>query len=123
MILITGNLGYIGQRMTRFFQKQGYEVAGIDSQLYRGCDFTNGAPPLTKQLIKDVRDVTAADLKGARTVIHLAALSTDFLGEMNPALTYDINETASVKLAELSREAGVERYIFSSSCSSLRSGG
>jgi len=117
MILISGNMGYIGQVMTRFLTERSLEVVGLDSRFYRGCEFQNGTRPRFRQIVKDVRDVTEADLEGVTAVIHLAALSTDFLGEMDPQLTYDINGAASARLAEMAKKAGVERFLFSSSCS------
>ena len=65
----------------------------------------------------DVRDVSAAELVGFDAVVHLAAVSNDPVGDLNPETTYEINYRASVRLAELAREAGVERFLFSSSCS------
>ncbi len=68
-------------------------------------------------LRKDVREVTAADLKGIDAIIHLAALSNDPLGNLNEDLTYDINHRASVRLAQLAKKAGVKRFLLASSCS------
>jgi nucleoside-diphosphate-sugar epimerase len=69
-----------------------------------------------------VRDVTSADLEGFDAVMHLAGLSNDPLGDLNPDLTYQINHKASLRLAELSKKAGVERFLFSSSCSNYGAG-
>jgi nucleoside-diphosphate-sugar epimerase len=65
----------------------------------------------------DVRDVAASDLRGFDAVVHLAAISNDPLGNLNPGCTYDINHQASVHLARAARQAGVPRFLFSSSCS------
>ena len=100
----------------------GHEVVGLDSDLYRGSTFGEGIPSIP-EIAKDVRDVTTADLDGFDAVLHLAALSNDPLGDLNPELTYEINHLASVKLAKLAKEAGVRRYIFSSSCSNYGAGG
>src|SRR5437773_8708923 len=62
-------------------------------------------------------DVTADDLRGFDAVVHLAALANDPLGDLNPDWTYDINHRASVRLARAAKAAGVERFVFSSSCS------
>ena len=117
MILVTGNTGYIGMVMTEFLQAYGYEVIGLDTNYYEGCDFYSAARKPRRQITQDVRDVTKADLAGVKTIIHLAALSNDPLGELRPTLTQEINYLASVRLARLAVEAGVERFIFSSSCS------
>jgi nucleoside-diphosphate-sugar epimerase len=101
---------------------EGHEVVGLDSDLFRGSTFGEGIQEIP-ELIKDVRDVEVADLEGFDAVMHLAGLSNDPLGNLNPDLTYDINHLASVKLAKVAKEAGVPRYIFSSSCSNYGAGG
>jgi len=101
---------------------EGHDVVGLDSDLFRGSTFGEGIQEIP-ELIKDVRDVEKADLEGFDAVLHLAGLSNDPLGNLNPDLTYDINHLASVKLAKLAKEAGVPRYIFSSSCSNYGAGG
>jgi len=68
-----------------------------------------------QQINKDIRDVTKEDLKGVDTVIHLAALSNDPVGELNPELTYDINYRATIRLATLAKELGSKRFVYSSS--------
>lgn len=123
-VLVTGHLGYIGTVLTPLLVDAGYDVVGLDSDLFRGCTF--GPPsglPEVPGLIKDVRDVTAEDLDGFDAVLHLAALSNDPLSDLDPELTYDINHHASVRLARLAREAGVARFVFSSSCSNYGAGG
>jgi nucleoside-diphosphate-sugar epimerase len=97
-------------------QARGHDVVGLDSYLYEDCTF--GTPPEElPALRKDVRDVTVADLRGFDAVIHLAGLCNDPLGDLNPDCTFDINHVASVGLAERAKDAGVERFLFSSSCS------
>jgi len=97
-------------------QQRGHEVLGLDSDLYRRCTFGDGLPECPS-LAKDVRDVTLEDVRGVDAVIHLAALSNDPLGNLDPELTYEINHRASVRLAKLGKRAGVPRFLFSSSCS------
>ena len=115
-ILVTGDKGYIGTVLVPMLTSLGHEVVGLDLDLYQRCTFGDELPK-TKSIRKDLRDVDARDLHGFDAVMHLAALSNDPLGNINPDLTYDINYHASVKLAKLAKEAGVPRYIFSSSCS------
>jgi nucleoside-diphosphate-sugar epimerase len=115
-ILLTGHLGYIGTVMAPMLQSAGHEVIGLDSDLFERCTFGNTVPPVPA-LGKDIRDVQLADLEGFDAVIHLAGLSNDPLGDLNPALTFEINHLASVRLAGLARTAGVARFLFSSSCS------
>lgn len=119
-VLVTGNLGYIGSVLTPLLNSSGYEVWGLDTGYYQECTFsaTNGSyDTVHKQIYKDIRDTSADDLEGVDAVIHLAALSNDPIGELNPILTEDINYRASVRLAQLSRTAHVSRFLFSSSCS------
>lgn len=121
-VLVTGHDGYIGHVLVPMLQARGHEVTGLDSFLFEDCGF--GPSPLTvPALRKDVREVTAADLEGFDAVLHLAGISNDPLGDLNPEITYDINWRASVRLAELAKKAGVERFVFSSSCSNYGAAG
>ena len=102
--------------------RRGHEVRGLDSDLYRRCTFGR-APMPVPTTIKDVRDAELADVEGFDAVAHLAALSNDPLGYLDPDLTHEINCKASVRLAELCKAAGVRRFVFSSSCSNYGAGG
>lgn len=115
-VLVTGHNGYIGSVLAPMVQAAGHDVVGLDTYLFEGCTFGAEGPALPS-LRLDLRDVTVDDLKGFDAVIHLAALSNDPLGNVNPQCTYDINHLASVRLARLAKQAGVERFLFASSCS------
>ena len=115
-ILVTGHDGYIGRVMVPILQGAGHVVVGLDNGLYTGCTLGE-EPPNVPTLWMDVRDVECAHLKGFDAVIHLAAISNDPVGDLDPLCTYAINHEASVRLAGLAREAGVGRFLFSSSCS------
>lgn len=118
-VLITGNTGYIGMVMVRCFKKASYGTVGLDSDLYRKSFFFfpgDDAKP-EKQIIKDIRHVSGEDLEGVDAVIHLAGLSNDPLGELNPGLTDEINRASTVRLARLAKSRGVKAFIFASSCS------
>lgn len=121
-VLVTGHEGYIGAVMTGVLADAGHEVVGLDSGLYAGCDL-GPAPAPVPVIGRDVRDVTAEDLRGIDAVIHLAAISNDPIGQLNPDVTYAINHRASVRLAELARDAGASRFVFASSCSLYGAGG
>lgn len=115
-VLVTGHRGYIGAVIAPMIEAAGYSVTGLDSALYEGCDlgrFESARP----EIRKDIRDLERSDLEGFDAVVHLAGLCNDPLGALNPDLTYDINHRATVGLARLAREAGVGRFVFSSSCS------
>lgn len=121
-VLVTGCNGYIGSILAPRLLNAGHEVVGFDSNLFSECLF--GEPPVHyEQQIVDMRDVKAADLAGFEAVCHLAALSNDPLGSLDPRLTYEINHRASVQLARLAKQAGVKRFIVSSSCSSYGTAG
>jgi nucleoside-diphosphate-sugar epimerase len=120
-VLLTGHKGYIGAVAGPLLRAAGHDVVGIDSDLYGGCDF--GELETIPEVRKDLRDLTLADLEGFDAVVHLAALSNDPLGNLDSQLTFDINHLASVKLAKLAKEAGVKRFVFSSSCSTYGAAG
>lgn len=121
-VLVTGHKGYIGTVLTPMLLERGYEVIGLDSDLFEDCTF--GEPPVeVPEIRKDIRDVEASDLHGVDAVMHLAGLSNDPLGDLDPQLTYEINYLASVRLAMLAKQAGIKRFIFSSSCSTYGAAG
>lgn len=116
-ILVTGHNGYIGSIMVPMLQAAGHEVVGQDSYLYGDdCTFGEGVPDIPA-LAKDVRDLQTADLEGFDAIIHLAGLSNDPLGDLNPEWTYDINHVATVNLAKMAKDVGVQLFLQSSSCS------
>ncbi|PYX37135.1 MAG: NAD-dependent dehydratase [Acidobacteria bacterium] len=121
-VLLTGHKGYIGAVAVPLLRSAGHAVVGLDTDLFAGCDFGTALDEV-KDLRKDIRDLTKQDLEGFDAVVHLAALSNDPLGNLNPGLTFDINHKASVCLAELAKAAGVKRFVFSSSCSTYGAGG
>ena len=121
-ILVTGNKGYIGSVLVPMLIKEGFEVTGLDSDIYRACTYGDELHDV-KTIIKDVRDVEVSDIKGFDAILHLAGLSNDPLGDLNPDITYEINYKATVSLAEKAKKAGVKRFVFSSSCSTYGASG
>lgn len=113
-VLVTGNRGYIGSVLTELLSARGYEVAGFDTEYYKGCELRLYAYP-ARQIVKDMRDIALNDLRGIDTVIHLAALSNDPLGELAPRLTEEINFAATLRLAKYAKDAGVSRFVYVSS--------
>jgi nucleoside-diphosphate-sugar epimerase len=121
-VLLTGHKGYIGAVAGPVLRSAGHDVVGLDSDLYANCDFGDASSDIP-EIRKDLREITKADLKGFDAVVHLAALSNDPVGNLNPHLTYDINHLASVTLARLAKAAGVKRFVFASSCSTYGAAG
>jgi nucleoside-diphosphate-sugar epimerase len=93
-----------------------HEVVGLDSGLFRECTL-KAIRPVEKTMRKDIRDIEERDLDGIDAVIHLAGLSNDPLGNLNPDLTYAINHQATVRLAELAKRVGIRRFLYGSTCS------
>src|SRR5919109_574085 len=114
-VLVTGHNGYIGSVMVPYLLQAGYKVVGLDAGYFRPCTFVRDSTDIS-EVNKDIRDLTLRDLEGFDAVIHLAALSNDPIGNLNQRWTREINFKASLRLAELARQAGVRRFLFSSSC-------
>jgi nucleoside-diphosphate-sugar epimerase len=115
-VLVTGHDGYIGRVMTPVLRDGGHEVVGLDAGLFAGCALGPDADSVPG-LRLDLRDIRPDDLAGFEAVVHLAAISNDPLGDLNSDCTLAVNHRASVRLAQLARAAGVERFLFASSCS------
>jgi nucleoside-diphosphate-sugar epimerase len=116
-VFVTGTEGYLGSLLVPQLLRRGDEVIGLDTGYYseRTLYPERGITPLT--LVKDLREIDAADLKGVDGVVHMAELSNDPAGQLAPHITYEINHKGSVRLAELARKAGVRRFVYMSSCS------
>ncbi|HSA79945.1 MAG TPA: SDR family oxidoreductase [Geminicoccaceae bacterium] len=115
-VLLTGNEGYIGTILIPWLWARNHDVIGLDSGLFRECTLRSAMRPVPT-IRRDVRDVELGDLDGIDAVIHLAGLSNDPLGNLNPRLTFEINHEAAVRLAEVAKRAGVRRFLYASSCS------
>lgn len=116
-VLVTGSNGFIGPLLVNQLLSEGYDVIGLDTNYFsKDCEFY---PNETQFDIinRDVRDITEKDLRGVYGVCHLAGISNDPMGELNPDLTHEINYKSSIRLAKIAKEVGVERFVFSSSCS------
>jgi len=115
-VLVTGHQGYLGVIVTRALRHAGHEITGLDSGYYDGCSLGPEPEPVPNYRM-DLRDAQPAHLEGVDAVVHLAALSNDPVGDLAPEITYDINHHASTRLARLARDAGVRRFLYSSTCS------
>lgn len=114
-ILLTGHKGYIGSVMAPYLVKAGYDVVGLDTGYFNDCTLVSDEIEIP-EIRKDIRDVAADDIRGFYGIIHLAALSNDPIGNLDEGWTEDINHDATLRLAEIARDAGVRRFLFSSSC-------
>jgi len=114
-VLVTGNLGYIGSVLTPMLIKMGYDVTGYDAGFFDDECLLYKEEVSLRQINKDIRDVDVKDVNGYDAIIHLAALSNDPLGQLEPLLTEDINFRGTLRLAECAKKVGVKRFIYSSS--------
>lgn len=121
-VLVTGHNGYIGSALVPILVRAGHDVVGLDNCLFEHCTLGADVDPVPT-IRKDVREVELEDVQGFDSIIHLAGISNDPLGDLNPECTFDINHRASVRLAKLAKQARVERFLFSSSCSNYGAGG
>lgn len=115
-VLVTGDRGYIGSTLVPLLVQKKYKVIGLDTAFFTKLLDAHVFKNYTC-ITKDIRDISEKDLEGIDAVIHLAALSNDPMGSIDPRLTEEINFQGSVKLAKLAKKAGVQRFLFSSSCS------
>jgi nucleoside-diphosphate-sugar epimerase len=116
-VLVTGSAGYIGIMLAPVLLNRGYDVVGLDTGFYQNGWLYNGVAQSPRSINKDIRHITAEDLAGFDGVVHMAELSNDPLGQLNPAITYQINHQGSVDLARKCKQAGVARFVYTSSCS------
>ena len=116
-VLVAGDRGYIGAVLVPFLHGAGHQVDGLDVGLYEGCDFGAGPEGIGARPARDIRDADVSQLAGYDAVICLAALSNDPVGHLNPAATFSINHEGTLSLARAAKKAGVERFLFASSCS------
>ena len=122
-VLVTGSEGYIGTMLAPYLIAHGHDVVGLDTGFHRVGWLYNGVDRAPSWINKDVRHLSIDDLRGFDAVVHLAELSNDPVGALNPEITFEINHLGSVRLADLARQAGVERFIYMSSCSVYGSAG
>ena len=115
-VLVNGDRGYVGAVLVPVLREAGHEVVGLDAGWYDGCDF--GSPSRDyESRTGDIRDQKPEDLAGFDAVVHLAAISNDPVGHLNPEATYSVNAHGAAHMAEVAKAAGVRRFLFSSSCS------
>jgi nucleoside-diphosphate-sugar epimerase len=116
-VLLTGSGGYIGIVTAPVLMARGHEVVGLDTGYYESGWLYHGVSAAPRLMVKDIRQITEEDLAGFDAVVHMAELSNDPLGQLNPEITYQINHQGSIHLAKMARAAGVSRFIYMSSCS------
>jgi len=116
-ILVTGTDGYLGCLVAPELARRGHQVVGVDTGYYVQGWLYNGVATTPQTLRKDIRNITVEDLEGVDAIVHMAELSNDPLGQLAPDVTYKVNHVGSVRLAELAMAAGVQRFVYMSSCS------
>ncbi len=119
-LLVTGTEGYIGSLLAPLLIQRGHDVVGLDTGYYRdGWLYSRqkDSPVQAMTINKDLRNISRNDLEGFDSVVHLAELSNDPLGENNPDVTYKINHLGSVNIAKLCKEVSIRRFVYTSSCS------
>jgi len=119
-ILVTGTDGYIGSVLVSVLAKAGHRVTGLDTGYYKD-GWLYSRPKFgfesARTFVKDLRLVDEGDLDGIDAIVHMAELSNDPLGENKPEITREINHLGSLHLAEIAKKAGIERFVYTSSCS------
>ncbi len=116
-VMVTGHDGYIGTVLVPLFQRAGHSVLGVDNGMFHDCTFVPQDVVADDELWIDVRDLRVEHFEGVDAVVHLAGISNDPLGDLNPDTTFDVNHLATVHVARMAKQAGVTRFAFSSSCS------
>jgi nucleoside-diphosphate-sugar epimerase len=116
-VLITGTEGYLGSLLAPILAEQGHDILAVDTGFYKSGWLYHGLAVTPRTLNKDIRQIEPEDLEGINAIVHMAELSNDPTGELAPEITYEINHKGSVRLAELARRQGVERFVYMSSCS------
>lgn len=115
-VFVTGHRGFIGTHLVSLLKKAGYFVAGCDIHLFEGCEWGE-IPKVDLEITRDIRALSVKDLEGYDSIMHLAAISNDPMGDLDETITYNINRDGSIRLAELAKRAGVSRFLFAGSCS------
>ncbi|KAF3362571.1 Nucleoside-diphosphate-sugar epimerase [Chlamydiales bacterium STE3] len=115
-ILVTGHKGYIGVHLVDLLKEQGHHVVGCDLDLFEGCEWESFVTA-DKEYLKDFRELTMDELQGFDSIMHLAAISNDPMGDLDPEITFGINREGTKELAEKAKKAGIPQFLFSSSCS------
>jgi nucleoside-diphosphate-sugar epimerase len=116
-VLVTGTEGYLGSLLAPLLIRRGHDVVGVDTGFYKEGWLFRGTDRAPYTLDKDIRGIDENDLEGVDAVVHMAELSNDPVGALSPTITYDINHQGSVRLAKLAKQRGVERFVYTSSCS------
>lgn len=121
-ILITGGQGYVGPAVIRHLRTKfpNAQLIGYDSGYFAHAFSGSTDSPdrlLDLQIVGDVRDISVDLLRGVDSIVHLAAVSNDPMGDRFEEVTEDINQKASVAIANKAKDAGVRSFVFASSCS------
>lgn len=116
-ILVTGTEGYLGALVAPLLMRRGHDVVGLDTGYYKACWLYHDGEGTPKTLAKDLRHAQVEDFAGIEAVVHMAELSNDPMGQLAPHITHAVNHQGSLALARLAKQAGVQRFVYMSSCS------
>jgi nucleoside-diphosphate-sugar epimerase len=115
-VLVTGGAGYIGSILCRMLVENGFDVTCLD-RFFFGFEPIEEIKDKIRIVKDDIRWFDPDILKGVDAVIDMASLSNDPSGELDPHKTLEINYMGRVRVAKLSKDCGVERYVLASTCS------
>ncbi len=115
-VLITGGAGFIGSQLGHALDGAGHKVTLVDNMSDGNEDnLTVDGRRFGEFVELDVRDPKMGEIvAGHDVVFHFAGTSSLPKCQANPGEAYDNNVTAVVRLLEWSRQAGVKRFVFSS---------
>jgi nucleoside-diphosphate-sugar epimerase len=116
-VMVTGSDGYIGSLLAPYLIERGHDIVGVDTGYYRDAWLYSATDVRPLTLCKDIRRLTAEDFEGIDAVVHMAELSNDPLSQFAEEATYAINHAGSLHVASRAKEAGVARFVYTSSCS------
>jgi nucleoside-diphosphate-sugar epimerase len=117
-VLVTGGGGCVGTSLVPELLRRGHRLTVVDRFFFGDQVFSSLRGNESLRLVRDdIRWFDGSLLVGQDAVIDMAALSNDPAGELDPWKTFDINYLGRIRVARLAREAGVSRYLLTSSCS------
>jgi nucleoside-diphosphate-sugar epimerase len=120
-VLVIGGAGYLGNTVTRRLLAAGHRVRVLDLLIYDHGNALAGLweNPAFSFIRGDLRDAATVRgaLDGITDVVHLAAIVGDPAASAYPELARSINVDGAISVFDSLDGSGVERFIFTSTCS------